>query len=260
MKNNIELYSKKYSKFKMLLAWAILMLVYTYVGFFFSTTDVFKIPKPWNTVVGLIVVIIVAVLCVRFGKTTKVFSKRLKLKKSTWVIAIILLAFFGFIVIFGKLGNWIAVFKLSSTPMIMTFCVALCAGIGEEFLMRNLAFNTCLAFLKNSRYSIFWSSVISSAVFGLIHLVNLTHQSWNATGQQVFYAFALGLIFMLIHVLTNNMKVTPIVHFLFDLQPAIRSMSVGESSWSNILIFWGILIVLSLISLWLINRDYLRNN
>ena len=44
---------------------------------------------------------------------------------------------------------------------------------------------------------------------------------------------------MLIHVLTNNMVVTPIIHFLFDLQPTILSMTSGQSSWLGVLAVVG---------------------
>lgn len=259
MKNNkLVLLDKDYSTKKMTIALILLVLVYTYAGHILMVDEF--VPEPWNAIIYFIIVFVVAIFCVKFSETTRVFQRRLKLKKASLVMTIITLVVFALMFLMTKITGWLEVLQLPSEDIITSLFIALGAGVGEEFLLRNLAFNTCLTYFKNSRYNIFWSSVISSAIFGLLHLINLLHQDWNTTSEQVFYAFSAGLVLMLIHIVTNNMKLTPVLHFLYDLTPFIASTQAGFLPWVIILSVFGPILVLSLISLWLINRRYLKVN
>lgn len=259
MKNNkLILLYKNYSNKKMTIAAILLVLIYIFAGRIFMLKTI--VPRPWNSIIYLLIVLVISVFSVKFAKTTQVFQKRLKLKKASLIMTIITLIVFALIFLITKIIGWLEVLQLPAVDLITSILIALGAGIGEEFLLRNLAFNTCLTYFKNNRYNIFWSSVISSAIFGLLHLVNLMHQDWNATSEQIFYAFTLGLAFMLIHIVINNMKVTPVLHFLYDLTPMIASAQAGFMPWVVILSVFGPILVLSLISLWLINKRYLEIN
>ncbi|HFX3801496.1 TPA: CPBP family glutamic-type intramembrane protease, partial [Enterococcus faecium] len=53
---------------------------------------------------------------------------------------------------------------------------------------------------KAKKHALVWSSIVSSCLFGLFHLSNLTMQSFNTTMQQFFYATVLGLCFSVIRI------------------------------------------------------------
>lgn len=256
--NKLVLLDKDYSTKKMTIAAILLVLIYIFAGQIFMVKTI--ISRPWNSIIYFLIVLVISVFSVKFAKTKQVFQKRLKLKKASLVMTIIALVVFTLIFLITKIIGWLEVLQLPAVDLITSIFIALGAGIGEEFLLRNLAFNTCLTYFKKKRYNIFLSSITSSAIFGLLHLVNLMHQDWDATSEQIFYAFTLGLAFMLIHIVTNNMKVTPVLHFLYDLTPMIASAKAGVMPWVVVLSVFGPILVLSLISLWLINRRYLEVN
>jgi hypothetical protein len=105
------------------------------------------------------------------------------------IITIIFCALVNYSILYwesdGKLGG-----SFNSMPEMMwsSICVALAAGIGEEFLMScNLLFNLFAKIFENKQYVLVWSSFFSSVLFGLFHLINLTHgAALDATLQQVF--------------------------------------------------------------------------
>ncbi|EMF0403672.1 CPBP family intramembrane metalloprotease, partial [Enterococcus faecium] len=80
---------------------------------------------------------------------------------------------------------------------------AISTGIFEESLARLLTFSAFLEMFKAKKHALVWSSIVSSCLFGLFHLSNLTMQSFNTTMQQFFYATVLGLCFSVIRIRFN---------------------------------------------------------
>lgn len=108
---------------------------------------------------------------------------------------------------------------------------------------------------ENKKYVLVWASLASSILFGLFHLINLTHgAAINATMQQVFYATAIGLIFSYIHIFTNRIRLCIVMHFLLDLQPNIGTMEAQASPWGLILLIFGTAMIVSLFSIYVFNR------
>ncbi len=136
-----------------------------------------------------------------------------------------------------------------------SICVALAAGIGEEFLCRVTLFNLFTKIFENKQYVLLWSSIFSSVLFGLFHLINLGHgAALDATFQQVYYATAVGLAFSYLHIFTNRIWPCILMHFLLDLQPNIANMNAEVSPWGPILIIFGIVIIVSIICIYAFNK------
>lgn len=93
-------------------------------------------------------------------------------------------------------------------------------GIFEEFLFRGLVLNTLLAKMKHNGFKEkLVAIVVSSFLFGIVHLLNLFSepQMINNTLAQVFYAVFIGIFLGALYLRTNNIWVVAIYHALVDV-------------------------------------------
>ncbi|MBP2057508.1 membrane protease YdiL (CAAX protease family) [Lactobacillus colini] len=250
MKNNkFTFFKYQYSLPKMFIISIILLLIYLFAG---KVSLLKFIPQPWNRLLYMAITLVVAGFCAYFAKTSKVLEVRPKQGKlailSTILVVILVLLYLG------KVIGWVMIFNQGLTVTIICLATAIGAGFGEEFIFRNLLFNAFLGVFRNNKYSLALSSITISAIFGLMHLVNLTHQDWAATSQQVFYAFAIGLLFCVIHIWSNTMIVPALMHFLFDFSPVIKTATTVAVPWAGILIIFLPLLVVSLLWIVIYNR------
>lgn len=74
----------------------------------------------------------------------------------------------------------------------MAFLTAAAAGLIEELLFRGLLFNSLLVFLYRQKYRFLAASLISAALFGLMHAFNIVEQPLKSTVGQIVFAFGIG--------------------------------------------------------------------
>lgn len=226
------------------------LIIYSLAGHYAATY-----PQIWMQALYVVVVCLLALGTRFFYKTDHVFvklPKEGKVKILTIVFCIMIVLLY---LLMGSIGNWIRVFSLMPEMMWSAICVALAAGIGEEFLCRVLLFNLFIKIFENKKYVLLWASLFSSVLFGLFHLINLIHNGpVDAVLQQVFYATAVGLAFSYLHIFTNGIWLCVLAHFLLDLQPTIATMDIQASSWGPILIIFGIVIVISIVCIYAFNK------
>ena len=233
----------------MLIASIIYLVVYSLAG-----RLEFQSQSIWMQILYLIIVCVLAITFKKFYKTDKVFIKLPKEGK----VKIITIIFCALVILLyallGSVVSWVEVFESMPEMMWGSICVALAAGIGEEVLCRVLLFNL-FAKIFEKKYVLIWASLASSILFGLFHLINLTHgAAINATMQQVFYATAIGLIFSYIRIFTNRIWLCIVMHFLLDLQLNIGTMEAQASPWGLILLIFGTAMIVSLFSIYVFNR------
>ena len=234
----------------MLIASIIYLVVYSLAG-----RLEFQSQSIWMQILYLGIVCVLTITFKKFYKTDKVFIKLPKEGK----VKIITIIFCALVILLyallGSVVSWAEVFESMPEMMWGSICVALAAGIGEEVLCRVLLFNLFAKIFENKKYVLVWASLASSILFGLFHLINLTHgAAINATMQQVFYATAIGLIFSYIHIFTNRIWLCIVMHFLLDLQPNIGTMEAQASPWGLILLIFGTAMIVSLFSIYVFNR------
>jgi len=98
-------------------------------------------------------------------------------------------------------------------PLLIFLAVeTLLAGITEEFLCRGILFKVILDKYNNMVKAVF----ISSAVFGVVHLLNLFYQPVLSTVMQVVYAFSFGTLFAAIYVRCGNIWAVVLLHGFFN--------------------------------------------
>ncbi|ALN76742.1 CPBP family intramembrane metalloprotease [Staphylococcus chromogenes] len=95
----------------------------------------------------------------------------------------------------------------------------------EEVLCRGLVFNN---FLKNNNP--LKAGVFSSAVFGLAHILNLTHNP-DLIGvlTQVIYTFFIGMLFAAVYFYTKNLLSVILLHFILDLTSGFDELKTVET-------------------------------
>ena len=107
---------------------------------------------------------------------------------------------------------------------------ALRAGISEEVIFRFGLIGVLLGALKNHRGRIAWSLLISSLIFGGMHLINLRLQPIGTTLLQVAFAFGLGLLFACVYLYTGQLWLTILFHFLVDFPSFVISHGIVSTA------------------------------
>ena len=110
--------------------------------------------------------------------------------------------------------------------------VLLYASVGfiEEILFRGLVLPLMLRQWGTSRKGIIKAVIISSAIFGLAHLINLVmgRRDLLTTGAQIVYGTFFGVFFAACFL--RNKSIWPVIfgHFLFDLCGNFNDITVGH--------------------------------
>ena len=103
-------------------------------------------------------------------------------------------------------------------------------GAFEELAFRGVFLPVLLEKRRESRKSIFWTVVWSSAAFGLIHLVNLLEGAgFGATVLQVGYSFLIGGMCAIVLLKTGNLLYCVLLHGIYDFGGGLIS-SLGDGA------------------------------
>ncbi len=106
--------------------------------------------------------------------------------------------------------------RIELLPLFLIDCLFI--GIFEELAFRGVLFLAILEKRRASKKHIFWTSVIASALFGLIHLSNLIEGAgFGATILQVGYSFLIGGMCTIVLLRSGNLLFCILLHTLFDI-------------------------------------------
>lgn len=105
-------------------------------------------------------------------------------------------------------------------PTILLFAVE-CAAVGcfEELAFRGFLLPYCAERAKGSgwKHRAFWSALLSSAVFGAVHLVNLfSGASFGAVLMQIGYSFLVGGMCAAVLIATGSVWMCAAVHAVYN--------------------------------------------
>ncbi len=108
------------------------------------------------------------------------------------------------------------------TPSVSTFfgfiLYNLAIAVSEEFLFRGVIFTQMLDSWKDRKGCIWAAIIVSSAIFGLRHFLNLvtTPDVIITTVGQVLFTFMAGFYLCAVYLRTRNIWVCIVIHFLED--------------------------------------------
>lgn len=125
---------------------------------------------------------------------------------------------------------WQHPFPTWQAPSTEELVFALRSGIGEELIFRGLILSIGINSLKNFKYNIISSIIISSVVFGFIHLVNiLAGVEVTSVVSSTIDAVGLGFMFAVLYILTRKLIFVIGIHCLWDL---LQEIITGEGNMS----------------------------
>lgn len=119
--------------------------------------------------------------------------------------------------IIGNLGIDMNQLKpLPASTMIMFTINMLFVGVNEEVSMRALILNNLISKYGEEKKGICQSILISSLIFGMIHLVNIFFMSPVTVIVQAVNAASAGVLFATIYILSRNIWSCILVHAFVD--------------------------------------------
>ena len=100
--------------------------------------------------------------------------------------------FVGILVNFVLFFDFSSVFAIEQSKWLLlvpVFIETLLAGVSEELMCRGILYNV----INNKYKNVHAAVLLSSAIFGVVHFVNLVNQSFADTALQVLFAFGGGV-------------------------------------------------------------------
>ena len=149
--------------------------------------------------------------------------------KPTRKLSVLTLSFIGNFTVYFTLfnafsidNNWLDtlfVFDFSNfKPTPYLFWTAVRAGVFEEILCRYIFLLSFLYIWRHQKYQINLAILVSSAIFGLLHITNLMGgQDLIATLSQVIFAILIGFLLSSIYLYTGKLWTVILFHILIDV-------------------------------------------
>jgi len=148
---------------------------------------------------------------------------------------------------------WLGVLRgdivLTATPAELTLYVLLCVCVAcfEEILFRGAIFLMVLEHRRKSTWQIFWSLILSSAIFGAVHMVNLLMGAGlMATLLQIGYSFLIGGMCSVMLIYTRNMYLCIALHAVYNFGggfvPAVADGTLWDTPTVVITAVLGVLV------------------
>ena len=108
--------------------------------------------------------------------------------------------------------------EINASDLQIFLLAAECLAIGlfEETAFRGVVLLGIMEKRRNGTKDLFVSIVLSSAVFGIIHLVNLFTSSPGAVFLQIGYSFLIGAMCAVVLIRTANIWLCVVLHAVYD--------------------------------------------
>ena len=128
----------------------------------------------------------------------------------------------------------------------LLFLECLAVGLFEEICFRGVIFLGFLEKRRGSKKGQFAAIILSSAVFGAIHLVNVFFgASIGATVLQIGYSFLIGAMCSVILMRTSNIWLCAIIHAVFNFCGAIVPRCGEGTIWEPFTVTLTVLVALA---------------
>ena len=134
----------------------------------------------------------------------------------------------------------------------------LCIGLFEECAFRGYFLIALLERFHGSRFQIWLTVLLSSMVFGLMHLLNLAEGAdIGSVMQQVGYSMLVGAMCAIVLMLTGNLWIPVLLHAGFDFCGLLLP-TLGQGTWFYPLTIWITVGLVLLVGLYLVIRLFRR--
>ncbi|WP_338208047.1 CPBP family intramembrane glutamic endopeptidase [Lactiplantibacillus paraxiangfangensis] len=117
-------------------------------------------------------------------------------------------------------ANLPKVLSLPFTPLVLMYLdYVFLIGLTEEYVFRGVMIPLLARSLPNKNFAVV---VISSFLFGGLHLINSTYLSLSYVLPQILFATALGVLFAGVYIRTRNLGLPILMHAATDLSLVVQ--------------------------------------
>ena len=195
---------------EMLLVFLIIDFLMTFIAGGIASSSLFY--KYGNDLIVEIFYALTILIVMLLFKNSYVFTEK---KEKFWngvILAVPMLVISIYNFAYSILG--LGTFNLSSFINMLVFCTFV--GIAEEFLCRGWLQNEFMERFSNNKKEVIISIILSSLIFGFMHIVNLSVQTVFETIIQMINATALGFLLGSIYYKTKNIWTVIFLHAFYD--------------------------------------------
>lgn len=124
-------------------------------------------------------------------------------------------------------------YLVHNAPVYMIWFAAECLAIGlfEEFAFRGVILLMLAEKRHTTRKGLFWSLILTSAVFGGVHLLNvLMGAGIGGVILQIGYSFLIGAMCSVVLLKTRNIWLCVILHAVYDFCGTLMP-TLGDGTW-----------------------------
>jgi membrane protease YdiL (CAAX protease family) len=112
-------------------------------------------------------------------------------------------------------------------------------GVLEETTFRGCILPLCLIKFSKDKKGVFWSVIVSSLIFGSVHILNLLNGFSPAVFLQVGYSFLIGATCGFAYIVCGNIYLPIIFHGLFNFGGMMVGEGLGVGAlWTTTNIVW----------------------
>ncbi len=153
-------------------------------------------------------------------------------------------------------GEWKPAMNTREITMFALSC--LCVGFFEEMAFRGCALMFFLKKRTGTRLGVFLSIIFASAIFGLVHMLNLFTSSPGAVFMQIGYSTLIGALCSVVLLTTENIWLCVLCHGLYNFCGGMNG--VGEMWTTPQMIFTAVVAVaVAAYMIWLFFKIPLSN-
>jgi membrane protease YdiL (CAAX protease family) len=182
-----------------------------------------------NNFLAQLLVVCIVVAYIKLKHEYDIFNFNL----TTFIYGLWLGSFIFIVFVLNILTNieTIRTIDFTRTTIVLLIFSNITVGLFEEILCRGIIFNS---FLKNN--TPIHAALISSGLFGAVHLLNLTHSNdYIATMTQIIYATFLGILFAAIYYVTKNIWSVIFLHSALDISSGFYEIEHIDENLNNAL-------------------------
>ena len=128
---------------------------------------------------------------------------------------------------------WGDAYLVHNAPVYLIWFAAECLAIGlfEELAFRGVIFLMFAEKRHTTRKGLFWSLILTSAVFGGVHLVNVFMGAGiGAVIMQIGYSFLIGAMCSVVLLKTRNIWICVALHAIYDFCGTLMP-TLGAGTW-----------------------------
>lgn len=147
------------------------------------------------------------------------------------------------------------VFSANAVDVILYALFCFSVGFFEEAAFRGCVFSVILDKRNTDRWSVLKASVVSSAVFGIVHIVNLfAGASIGSVILQIGYSFLIGALCSVVLVKTANIWYCVILHAVYNFSGGVAPEFANGNIWTTptvvLTVIVAIIVTVYTIALW----------